>query len=299
MNGVLPVDKPEGMTSHDVVQCVREFFDLKSVGHAGTLDPIATGLLLVLIGEGTKLSRFLMDLPKTYEAKIILGIETETDDITGKVLNKSAVNVSESMVKDVVNEFIGEQMQIPPTFSAIKHRGKPMYKYARSGVIPALSPRKIIIKDIEIKGLDLPEVHIKVTCSRGTYIRALARDIGVKLGCGAALGFLRRVKIGQFSVENAITFPEMKQLSYSELTSRVISLNNSLPEFVSIIVEESYVDRVRNGEVAYIENLLRDRKVKASEEIFKFIDKCGHLIALVKMDEYNNRIKILRVFNDR
>ncbi len=298
MNGVLPVDKPEELTSHDVIQHVRKFFNLKSVGHAGTLDPIATGLLLVLIGEGTKLSRFLMDLPKTYEAKIILGIETDTDDITGKILNKRTVNVSESVVKDVLNAFIGEQMQIPPAFSAIKHKGKPMYKYARSGVVPELPPRKIIIKDIEIKELNLPEIKIKITCSKGTYIRALARDIGVKLQCGAALGSLRRLKIGPFSVENAITFTEIKQLSYHELTSRVISLNDSLTECVPVIVEETCINMVKNAQIAYMENLLRERKIKTTDEIFKFIDKYGHLIALVKMDEYK-KIKILRMFNDK
>lgn len=298
MNGVLPVDKPAGFTSHDVVNLLRKKLNIKRVGHAGTLDPDATGLLLMLIGEGTKLSPFLMDLPKEYIARITLGIETDTHDKCGKVLRKGEVNVTESRLKNILLEFVGEQEQIPPQYSAIKYKGKPMYKYAREGCVLSLEPRKVVIKDINVININLPDVELSITCSKGTYIRALARDIGERAGCGAILSELRRTGIGNFRVENALSLDEINHKNLPEIISRIISLNSALAMYSSIVVEDSVKEMIKNARIDYMAELVKSSKNVPGEDLFKFVDKDGHLLAIVKAME-NSQIKILRIFNEK
>jgi len=299
MNGVLPVDKPEGVTSHDVVELCRERFNIRSVGHAGTLDPDASGLLLLLLGEGTKLSQFFMDLQKTYEAKILLGVETDTHDRSGNVLRRTEVNVDEQKISDVLKGFVGEQFQVPPVYSAIKVRGKPSYKYARSGIIPELSPRKIFIKSIELKEIRLPEITVEIVCSKGTYIRSIARDVGNQLGCGGILSYLRRTRIGPFMLKNAVTMEELRCLDESLLSKKIVSLSDSLSGCIPVVVEDSYLRFIKNARVDFMKKLVGE-KTSSGGDIFKFIDKDGHLLALVRVEKQNNdsKFKILRMFNE-
>jgi tRNA pseudouridine55 synthase len=209
----LLIDKPKGITSHDVVDEVRKITGERRVGHGGTLDPNATGLLVVGVGrESTKgLSEIAQHTKKTYEAEIFLGETRDTDDVEGKVLSHNIdVIPSDGNVQDVIQSFIGEQMQMPPSYSAIKLRGKKAYELARSGKEVILEPRRVTIYSIELIDYSYPLLKMTVEVSSGTYIRSLARDIGEKLGVGAYLKNLRRTKIGKFSVEQAKTLEELK-----------------------------------------------------------------------------------------
>ncbi len=210
--GIFLIDKPVGLSSFGVVSRVKRILNMKKVGHAGTLDPFATGLLIVCVGRpATKLISQFMDGEKEYEATLCLGVETETMDPEGKEISRTSVgSLSEDQINNCINSFLGEQFQQPPVYSALKHKGKPLYYYARKGIEIKKEPRKITIHDIERIGSgDLegehPSLKIRVMCSKGTYIRTLGSDIGQKLGCGAYLTDLRRTKSGCFSVDKALT----------------------------------------------------------------------------------------------
>lgn len=209
----LLIDKPQGLTSHDVVDAVRTITGEHRVGHGGTLDPNASGLLVVGVGrESTRqLSEIAQHTKKTYEAKIFLGETRDTDDVEGKVLTQNTqVIPSKEAVQEVLHEFTGEQMQMPPSYSAIKMKGKKAYELARAGKEVTLEPRKVTVYSIELVEYTYPFLKIIVEVSSGTYIRALARDIGKKLGTGAYLKELRRTKIGEFTIEQAKTLDELE-----------------------------------------------------------------------------------------
>lgn len=212
MDGIIPVNKPSGISSYDVIRFIKRTFRLKNkIGHAGTLDPIASGVLIICIGKGTKMSKVFMDEDKEYEARLLLGIKTDTDDIKGKVLEQREVNVEEKDIVRVVKEFEGEIEQIPPAVSAIKKGGTPLYKLHRKGIDVSPPPRKVFIKRIDIKNISLPYVDIYVVCSKGTYIRALCRDIGDKLGCGGTQAALKRTRVGDFKIEDCVTLEELEK----------------------------------------------------------------------------------------
>ena len=228
----LLIDKPKGITSHDVVESVRKIAGERRVGHAGTLDPNATGLLIVGVGRGStkKLSQFLK-LDKEYEAEIFLGEERETDDSEGEIRDRLQATdnklISEKRLGVVLDSFTGQQMQIPPDYSAIKIKGKPAYKYARQGkcLSSSLSPRKITIYAIKLLDYKYPILRIRTKVSSGTYIRSLARDIGRKLGCGAYIANLRRTKIGKYSVMSSVA---LDNLEHNGITEGVFVVNDKL-----------------------------------------------------------------------
>ena len=223
LDGILLIDKSTGMTSHDVVAILRKILHIKKFGHSGTLDPLATGLLITLIGKGTKLSDSLIGLPKTYEGVIKLGMATDSYDAEGAVTSTAAVPpISNDTLDQLANDFIGEQYQVPPMFSAKKINGQKLYKLARAGKTVERPPQLINIYDFKITNFDGSEMTFFVHCSKGTYVRTLANDIGIKLGCGAHLKSLRRTTIGNFSVENALTLDSIRQLSYEEILNHVI-----------------------------------------------------------------------------
>lgn len=223
MNGILIVDKPKGITSHDVVNIARRVFNIKKIGHAGTLDPIATGVLIILIGNATKKSDELLNDDKSYTATLRLGFATDTGDSSGKTTRTGSVEMLENgAVKDAVMNFVGEIEQMPPMYSAVKFRGKSLYKWARKGVEVPRKVRKINIKDIRIREISLPEVIFDVTCSKGTYIRQLCADIGDKLGCGGHMAELRRTRSGIYDISQAITVDKLKSLGSDELKSVLI-----------------------------------------------------------------------------
>ena len=204
MDGILVVNKPQGWTSHDVVGRIRRLTHQKRVGHAGTLDPMATGVLLVCLGRATRVAEYLMDSDKTYRAVVRLGVETDTYDAEGQVVATQPVNVDESELRAVLARFIGEIDQVPPMYSALKRDGKPLYKLARQGIEVERKPRRITIYDIALRAWQSPDATIDVRCSSGTYIRSLAHDMGAALGCGAHLIALTRLASGSFTLEDAV-----------------------------------------------------------------------------------------------
>jgi len=212
MDGVIVIDKPQGWTSHDVVNFVRKKSGIRKVGHAGTLDPMATGVLVVLVGKSTKLSQEYSQHDKRYLARMILGVTTDTQDAEGRITKTEPVNgVTEKKIEDALKEFNGEIEQVPPMVSAIKHKGQPLYKLARKGISIARKPRQIFIDKLKLTSYKMPEAALDISCSKGTYVRTLCEDIGNRLGCGAHMSYLRRVRSGKFTIEDAVTVEELEK----------------------------------------------------------------------------------------
>jgi len=222
-NGILLVDKPQGLTSHDIVNSIRRKFGFKKVGHAGTLDPMATGLLVMLIGRATKLSDKFLNDTKAYEGTLKLGITTDTADAMGSVVKEVRCDVGPDEVRSVMGRFLGEIEQVPPMFSAKKYKGKKLYQYARQGVDIAREPKRIRIDSLDIISLKLPEVSFVVACSKGTYIRQLAVDIGEALGTGAHLTALRRIRSGDFDIKRAVEFNFIDRMTRETLYEHLIA----------------------------------------------------------------------------
>ncbi len=223
MNGILIIDKPKGMTSHDVVNIVRRVCGIKRVGHAGTLDPIATGVLVILIGDATRKADTLLGNDKSYTATLRLGFATDTGDSSGKAIRSgSTENISAGTVCDAIMSFTGEIEQVPPMYSAVKFKGRALYKWARKGMEVPRSARKVTIRKISVKETLLPNVIFDVVCSKGTYIRQLCADIGDKLGCGGHMSELRRTRSGIYDISRAVSVEELKLLSPEELSGILI-----------------------------------------------------------------------------
>jgi tRNA pseudouridine55 synthase len=224
-DGVLLVDKAEGMTSHDVVAVLRRKLDIKKVGHCGTLDPIATGLLLLTIGRGTKIQDLLMSEDKEYAGTLSLGVATSTQDREGAVVDERPVpQLNESEIRAAFEKFRGDFYQMPPMVSAIKHGGVPLYKLARQGKVVEREPRLVHVYRYTIDQIALPEIGFSVMCSKGFYVRTYAHDIGEALGCGAHLKSLRRTKSGRFDVANAISVDEIKNGERDKILGAILSL---------------------------------------------------------------------------
>src|SRR5438876_5228959 len=225
LDGVLLVDKAEGMTSHDVVALVRRKIEIKKVGHCGTLDPIATGLLLLTIGRGTKVQDLLMSEDKEYAGTLTLGITTRTQDRQGEIDNQREVlPLDESAIRAAFEKFRGDFYQIPPMVSAKKYGGVPLYKLARQGKVVEREPRLVHVYRYTIDRIVLPEIDFSVLCSKGFYVRTYVHEIGESLGCGAHLKSLRRTKSGRFDVANAISVTQIKDAPREEILSRLLSL---------------------------------------------------------------------------
>ncbi|MBU4377212.1 MAG: tRNA pseudouridine(55) synthase TruB [Candidatus Omnitrophica bacterium] len=211
LDGILVMDKPKGMTSHDVVNIVRRVLNTKRVGHAGTLDPIATGVLIILVGKATKKSDSLLNEDKDYAVTLRLGSATDTGDASGKVIRTgSLTGISPGMVKDAIMSFAGESEQVPPMYSAIKQKGETLYKLARKGIEVAREPRRINIKEMRIKDISLPDVIFDISCSKGTYVRQLCQDIGERLGCAGHMAELRRTRSGKYDISQAVALDKLK-----------------------------------------------------------------------------------------
>ena len=224
-DGVLLVDKAGGMTSHDVVALVRRRLQIRKVGHCGTLDPIATGLLLITIGRGTKVQDLLMSEDKEYSGTMLLGKTTDTQDSAGVVLEERPVpELDEATMRATFEKFTGDFYQVPPMVSAIKHGGVPLYKLARQGKTVEREPRLVHVYRYSIDRIALPEIDFTVLCSKGFYVRTYAHDIGEALGCGAHLKGLRRTKSGRFSAEGAITVDELREKEPVEILDRILTL---------------------------------------------------------------------------
>ena len=230
--GILPVDKPGFWTSFDVVNFIRARFNVPKVGHCGTLDPAATGLLLLVLGKFTSLSGRLSGVDKEYTGSLLLGVETDSGDLDGKIIRRSSTLPDEAAVRQTFASFKGKSMQMPPMYSAVKVGGKKLYDLARQGVEVEREAREIEISRLTIDRMALPEVDFTVACSKGTYIRTLCADMGEKLGCGGVLSSLRRTRCGNFTLDDAVTLDELKEMDQDEFTSmmaaRLVKLSGGL-----------------------------------------------------------------------
>ncbi len=247
-NGIINVYKERGYTSHDVVAKLRGILKQKKIGHTGTLDPDAVGVLPVCLGSGTKLCDMLTDRSKEYEAVMLLGITTDTEDISGKVIEEKAVNVNEEQLINAINSFVGEYDQIPPMYSAIKINGKKLYELAREGQVVERKPRRVTISEIEIVNVDFPRVTMRISCGKGTYIRSLCRDIGAMLGCGACMEELTRTRVGIFSIDEAKTLGEIEKIAGKEdFLTMLYPVDEVFKEYPEIVVNGRRAMLVSNG----------------------------------------------------
>ncbi len=283
MNGILLIDKPLGKTSHDMVYFVRRLTDIKKVGHTGTLDPDATGVLPVCIGKATKVCDMLTMSSKRYSATLVLGKTTDTQDASGNLLTECEVLVSETDIKNVIVKFIGEIEQIPPMFSAIKKDGKKLYELARKGITVEREPRRVTIHSIDILNIDLEncEVSIDVFCSKGTYIRTLCEDIGNRLGCGAYMKSLRRTQSGGFKIEDCLTPDEL--LNAPDIEKLLIPTDSVFEALEAVTLDDFLTKKLKNGIKIRIKGLLKD-------SLYRIYDKSGEFLAVSK---YNGEELVL------
>ena len=252
LNGIINIYKEKGFTSHDVVAKMRGICKQKKIGHTGTLDPDATGVLPVCLGSGTKLCDMLTDKDKEYVAQLLLGVETDTQDISGQVLRRQPVNVTEDQVSHAVMSFLGDYMQVPPMYSALKVNGKKLYELARAGKEVERQPRPVKIRELEILEMELPVVKIRVACSKGTYIRTLCADIGEKLGCGGTMQSLLRTKVGIFHVKDAVTLSQLEQIrDAGGLDKLLYPVESAFEECPSLHIQPAHRKLLDNGNPFY------------------------------------------------
>ena len=296
MDGVLNIRKEKGFTSFDVVAKLRGILHMKKIGHTGTLDPEAEGVLPVVLGKATKLVDLLTDKQKTYEALMHLGLETDTQDMTGTVLCEKTVEVSEEEVEAVIRGFVGEYKQIPPMYSALKVDGKKLYELAREGKTVERKARTVHFYEIDIKEINLPYVRFSVTCSKGTYIRTLCHDIGQKLGCGACMEKLTRTKVSRFEIKDSLTLAQIEVLKKEDRLSEIlIPIDQMFANYPSIIVSGEAARLAYNG------NGIKDRDVRKDENILdeayvRVYDDVEDFIGVYQYHEKEREYRIRKMF---
>lgn len=261
LDGVLLFDKPLQLSSNDALQKVRRLYLAEKAGHTGTLDPLATGLLPICFGEATKFSNALLDADKTYRALLRLGQSTTTGDAEGKIVAEHPVEAGLSDVEAVLEGFSGEIRQLPPMHSALKHKGKPLYEYIRSGETIAREPRNVVIYELLLNSMTGDELDITVRCSKGTYIRTLAEDIGTALGCGAHLAGLRRIAIAHFDLRNAHTLGQLAAMTGAERDACILPLESLMPDMPKLQLDAVQIRRLAQGQRLGLETALPDGKV--------------------------------------
>lgn len=286
MNGIILIDKPQGWTSHDVVAKLRGILHDRRIGHSGTLDPLATGLLVVFVGRATRAVEFAEADSKEYIAGLRLGLSTDTQDISGNVISECSDLPDEEAVYRAVNGFVGDIEQIPPMYSAVKIGGKKLYELARKGQSVERSPRKITVSSIEIIGREGGDYLLKIACSKGTYIRTLCNDIGASLGCGACMSSLRRVRAGAFSIEDAHSIDEVENAANEgqlvDIILPVDTLFSALPE---LKVPESTANRLKTGNII---------KISAADGDYRVYSDSGEFLLVGKVE--NGKLKTIKSF---
>lgn len=286
MNGIILVDKPCGWTSHDVVGKLRGILHERRIGHSGTLDPMATGLLVVFAGRATRAVEFAEADSKEYIAGLRLGVSTDTQDTTGNVLNTCETLPSKDELIAAANGFLGEISQIPPMYSAIKINGKKLYELARRGEIVERSPRKVTISKLELVGEDKCDYILDIHCSKGTYIRTLCSDIGDKLGCGGCMSSLRRVKAGVFSITQAHTMEQIQAAAdLGGLDGIIIPVDTLFTDKPKLTVNEFEEKKLRNGNTI---------KIKSADGTYRVYSESGEFLLLAEVKD--NLLKTIKSF---
>ena len=300
---MLNIYKEKGYTSHDVVARLRRIVGQKKIGHTGTLDPEAEGVLPVCLGKATKLCDLLTDKDKTYEAVLLLGISTDTQDTTGKILEeKNTADLREEAVREVVLSFEGEYDQIPPMFSALKVGGKKLYVLARDGKEVERKPRHVQIYRIRILQIDLPRVRMEVTCSKGTYIRTLCHDIGEKLGCGGCMESLLRTRVERFGVAESLRISEVEQLmDEGTLQEHMIKVDEMFPDYQKVYLTPEASAAVRNGNSFRLGDVIWISELSGFQnaERVRVYDEERNFIAVYEFEKENQLFKIVKMFFDK
>lgn len=305
-NGVIIVNKEKGFTSHDVVAKLRGILKQKKIGHTGTLDPDATGVLPVCLGHATKLCDMLTDKDKTYETVMLLGKVTDTQDISGQVIEeydidsmREAGNLDDSKIMEVINSFVGDYNQIPPMYSALKVNGKKLYELAREGIEIERKPRPVRIIAIENVRIEYPRVYMTVSCSKGTYIRTLCHDIGQKLLCGACMEELKRTKVSNFCIQESLTLSEISSLADSEegICSKLISVEKIFEMYPKIKTSIKYDKMLYNGNSVVPFMLDIDEKIVLEDDKrYRMYDSAGQFIGIFYYNKKEKLIKCDKMF---
>lgn len=280
MNGIILVDKPQDWTSHDVVAKLRGVLHERRIGHSGTLDPLATGLLVVFVGRATRAVEFAEADSKEYLAGLRLGVSTDTQDITGNIVAESAALPDEAALREAIGRFIGDIEQIPPMYSAIKIGGKKLYELARRGESVERAPRKITVSAIDIAGRDGDDYILNISCSKGTYVRTLCSDIGEALGCGACMSSLRRTRAGVFSVDDAHSLADIEAaVREGRLSDIILPVDTLFASFPKLTVSQSAAKRLKNGNIIKISAEDGEYKVYSDSDEFLLLGRveCGKL----------------------
>ncbi len=286
MNGIIVIDKPAGRTSHDMVYEVRRLTGIRKVGHTGTLDPMATGVLPICVGSATKAADMLAFSDKTYRAELVLGKTTDTQDAEGEVLTESEVTCGEEEIRTAIKGFVGKIEQVPPMYSAIKQNGKKLYELARQGIEVERKSRTVTIHSIDILKIDGARVTMEVSCSKGTYVRTLCADIGAALGTGACMSALRRVKTGMFTLADSHTLESLHALKErGELRSAVIDVEELFTQYPRITLNEKQVGSVTNGvQMTY----------RSAEGMYRLYDNNGKFLCISELK--NEKLKLVKSF---
>ena len=274
MNGIVIIDKPEGWTSQDVVSKLRGVLHTKRIGHGGTLDPMATGVLPVFVGRGTRAVEFFEHAEKCYETVLRFGVTTDTEDITGTVLTQTEVNVTAEMVEAVLPQFRGDIMQVPPMYSALKVDGQKLYDLARKGKEVERQPRPITIHELTLLGVEEDGIHLRVHCSKGTYIRTLCKDIGQALGCGGCMAALRRVQAGEYTISESV--PLMELLETAEPEKYLRPVDTMFRNYPAITLTAKQEIRCRNG---------NSFSVTMDPGIYRAYSQNGEFLMLAKVED--------------
>lgn len=286
MDGILNIYKEQGFTSHDVVAKLRGICKQKKIGHTGTLDPDAVGVLPVCLGKATKVCDLLTDKDKTYEAVLQLGIVTDTQDMSGEILSKQEVLVSRDEIEEAVMSFVGDYDQIPPMYSALKVNGKKLYELAREGKVVERKARRITIHDIQISEINMEQktVTMTVSCSKGTYIRTLCHDIGEKLGCGGAMATLKRTKVSSFMIEDSLTLSEVEELvKAGTIEEHLVKVDSMFSNLMAVTVLKKYQKYVDNGNKIEISFLTESIRISPNQE-FRIYDEEQRFVGIFEAE---------------
>lgn len=296
INGILNVYKEAGFTSHDVVAKLRGICRQKKIGHTGTLDPEAVGVLPVCLGSGTKLCDMLTDKSKEYEAVLLLGQVTDTQDVTGTVLEDHEVTADEEQVVEAIRSFVGAYEQIPPMYSALKVNGKRLYELARAGKEVERKGRPVEIHNIEILSVSLPEITFRVACSKGTYIRTLCHDIGQKLGCGGTMKSLKRTRVGIFTIDGALKLSQLEELAaQGRLEEKVIPVEAMFTELPALTVKDAFARLIENGNAFYPGQAEESVRTPDGGQV-RVYDRKGRFYGIYAFSEEKERYQPVKMF---
>ncbi len=294
-NGIINIYKEKGFTSHDVVAKMRGICKQKKIGHTGTLDPDAEGVLPVCLGSGTKLCDMLTDKDKEYVAELVLGVETDTQDLSGQVIRQGEPVMDEEAVMQAIMSFQGNYMQVPPMYSALKVNGKKLYELARAGKEVERQARPIVIHELEILDMQLPVVKMRVLCSKGTYIRTLCADIGAKLGCGAAMKSLLRTQVGIFKLEEAVTLKQLEEMRDTVgIEGKLYAVDSVFEYCPQIHVCEEFCKLLDNGNAFYPKQTVEKKKYPDGEWVRVY--GCDRFYGIYAYEEEKHRYKPVKMF---